>query len=132
MPQPLQSIARCLPLLALLVAAPHGGSRAEDPPRPGGMPTGAAAAPHDAADRAMSAGMGRMSQRMADVPLTGDPDRDFVAMMTPHHAGAIDMARTELKYGRDPELRRLARDIVAAQQREIAQMNAWIAAHPAG
>jgi len=92
----------------------------------------AAAQPHDAADQAMMSGMGRMKRQMADAPLTGDPDRDFVSMMMPHHAGAIDMAKVELHYGKDPALRRLARDIVDAQEREIAQMRTWMAMHPAG
>lgn len=83
-----------------------------------------------AADQAMMTGMHRMQQQMATAPMTGDPDHDFVAMMTPHHAGAIDMAQVELRYGHDPELRRMAREIIAAQQREIVQMNAWMAAHP--
>lgn len=90
------------------------------------------AAPHakSSADRAMMAGMTRMRDAMSSAPTTGDADHDFVAMMTPHHAGAIDMAEVELRYGKDPELRRLAHDIIGAQQREIAQMNAWAAAHP--
>ena len=55
----------------------------------------------------MSAAMDRMDHAMM-VPPSGDPDRDFAAMMIPHHQGAIDMATIELKYGRDPVLRRLA------------------------
>ena len=82
------------------------------------------------ADQAMMSGMSRMQQQMEAAPMTGNADHDFVAMMTPHHAGAIDMAKVELRYGHDPELRRMARDIIAAQQREIGQMNAWMAAHP--
>lgn len=92
----------------------------------------AAAQPHDGADQAMMSGMGRMKRQMADAPLTGDADRDFVSMMMPHHVGAIDMAKVELRYGKDPALRRLARNIVDAQEREIAQMRAWMALHPAG
>ncbi len=74
--------------------------------------------------------MSTMQAKMADAPMTGDPDRDFVAMMEPHHQGAIDMARVELRYGKDPELRRMSRDIIASQEREIVEMRRWQASHP--
>jgi len=65
-----------------------------------------------------------MKRMMADMTIkpTGDVDRDFVAMMVPHHQGAVDMAKAELKYGHNEQLRRLAREIVAKQQQEIAVM----------
>jgi uncharacterized protein (DUF305 family) len=65
-----------------------------------------------------------MHKMMADMMIkpTGDIDRDFVEMMVPHHRGAVDMAKAELKYGRNEQLRRLAQRIVATQQREIAVM----------
>ena len=53
---------------------------------------------------------------------TGDVDVDFVAMMVPHHQGAIDMAVTVLRYGRNPQIRRLAQEIIVTQQQEIAAM----------
>jgi Domain of unknown function (DUF305) len=65
-----------------------------------------------------------MNKMMADMTIkpTGDVDRDFVAMMVPHHQGAIDMARAELKYGRNEQLRRLSQEIIVTQQQEIAAM----------
>jgi hypothetical protein len=65
-----------------------------------------------------------MNKMMADmaVKLTGDVDRDFVAMMVPHHQGAIDMAQAALRYGHNEQLRRLAQEIVVTQQQEIAAM----------
>ena len=70
-----------------------------------------------------------MNEAMSAAPMTGNPDRDFVSMMVPHHQGAIDMAQVELRYGKDPILRRMAEDIVAAQQKEIAEMRRWQAKH---
>jgi uncharacterized protein (DUF305 family) len=77
------------------------------------------------ADKAFAASMKTMMTSM-NVKPTGNPDKDFALMMIPHHQGAIDMAKVELQYGADPELRQLATDIVAAQEKEIAQMKAWL------
>ncbi len=101
------------------------GSASPAPMQP--MPGMAAAGP---ADRAMTAGMEKMNRAMSSAPMTGNPDQDFVAMMMPHHQGAIDMARIELQYGKDPVLRRMARDIVSAQEKEIGEMLRWQARHP--
>jgi hypothetical protein len=68
-----------------------------------------------------AAAMDKMMADMAVKP-TGDIDRDFVAMMVPHHQGAIDMAQAVLRYGRNEQLRRLAQEIVVTQQQEIAAM----------
>jgi uncharacterized protein (DUF305 family) len=67
------------------------------------------------------AAMARMMHDMTVKP-TGDVDRDFVAMMVPHHQGAIDMALAMLRYGRNEQLRRLAQEIIVTQQQEIAVM----------
>ena len=77
------------------------------------------------ADKAFAASMKTMMNGMHG-KTTGKPDADFVLMMIPHHQGAIDMAKVELQYGSDPELRQLATDIVAAQEKEIAQMKTWL------
>jgi hypothetical protein len=65
--------------------------------------------------------MNKMMTNM-NVKPTGDVDRDFVAMMVPHHQGAVDMAQAELRYGHNEQLRHLAQEIVANQQQEIAVM----------
>ncbi len=82
------------------------------------------------AKKSMMAAMERMSHTMQAVPMTGNADRDFVAMMIPHHAGAIDMARFELANGKDPAMRKLAEAIVSAQENEISEMQAWRKANP--
>ena len=61
---------------------------------------------------------------------TDDPDRDFAAMMIPHHQGAIDMAQAELAYGKDERLRRLSQAIVVEQNQEIAVMRQILAERP--
>ena len=80
-------------------------------------------------DALMAQSMTRMHADMA-VPPSGDPDRDFAAMMIPHHQGAIDMAKAELAYGRDPVLRRLAQGIIVEQAQEIEVMRRALAERP--
>ena len=65
-----------------------------------------------------------MDKMMADMEVkpTGDIDRDFVLMMTPHHQGAIEMALAVLKYGKNEQLKRIAQEIIVDQQQEIAAM----------
>ncbi len=65
--------------------------------------------------RAMAAAMARMMAAMHAAPPSGDPDRDFLAMMVPHHEGAIEMARLLLLHGRDPLTRQMAEGIIAGQ-----------------
>ena len=67
------------------------------------------------------AAMNKMMSAMVIRP-TGDVDRDFVAMMTPHHQGAIDMAQAVLRNGRNEQIRRLAQEVIVTQQQEIAAM----------
>ena len=87
-----------------------------------GAATSLAAAPVEAPFLAENqAAMSRMMAAMTIKP-SGDADTDFVAMMVPHHLGAIDMARAELRYGHNEQLRRLAQEIIVTQQQEIAAM----------
>ena len=68
-----------------------------------------------------NAAMTRMMAGMHIRP-TGDADHDFVAMMVPHHQGAIDMAEAELSYGHNEPLRGLAQEIIATQEQQIVVM----------
>ena len=65
---------------------------------------------------------------MKDMHITfsGNPDFDFVRGMIPHHQGAIDMAKVQLAHGKNPEIRAMAQKIIDDQQREIAEMQAWL------
>ena len=72
--------------------------------------------------RLMESAMTVMDDGMRQAPMTGDPDHDFAAMMIPHHQGAIDMAKAELLYGKNPVLRRLAQEIIVTQNSEITVM----------
>lgn len=80
------------------------------------------------ATAAFAAANDKMHKDMA-IAFTGDADVDFATGMIPHHEGAVAMAQVQLKYGKDPELRKLAEDIVKAQDTEIAFMKAWLAKH---
>jgi hypothetical protein len=86
------------------------------------QPAQQAATPDEGAFLAENeAAMARMMSAMEAKP-TGDIDRDFVAMMVPHHQGGIDMAVLELRYGKNEQLRRLAQEIIVSQTQEIAAM----------
>jgi uncharacterized protein (DUF305 family) len=75
----------------------------------------------------MDAGMRRMMHDMHAAGYSENADADFLAMMIPHHAGAVEMARLELVHGRDPATRRLAEDIIASQTTEIEAMKRRLA-----
>jgi uncharacterized protein (DUF305 family) len=92
------------------------------------MQMGAASTNASPSTDAYRAAMSNMSHGMA-IPYTGDADKDFVNGMIPHHQGAVDMAKVELKYGKDPQMRKLAQNIIASQNKEIALMKAWQAKH---
>lgn len=87
----------------------------------GGAPSSEAAAAFEAVNA-------KMHNNMA-MEMTGDADVDFMMSMIPHHQGAIDMANVLLKFGKDPVTRKLAEDIIKAQQSEIAMMKDWLAKH---
>jgi uncharacterized protein (DUF305 family) len=103
---PHRAVFGALFLVALAAVPADAGSR-----------TGAEAPFLAANDQAMD----KMMRDMAVKP-TGDADRDFAAMMIPHHQGAIDMAEAELRWGHNEQLKRIAQEIIVEQQQEIAAM----------
>ena len=96
----------------------HHGQHAAPAARPGTS--------EPASTREYRAASERMHRDM-DIPYTGNADRDFAAGMIPHHQGAIDMARIQLRHGTDPEMRRLAETVIRTQESEIAQLRAFLA-----
>jgi uncharacterized protein (DUF305 family) len=77
----------------------------------------------------LNSGMDKMQAAMATMESSGDSDVDFVELMLPHHQAAIDMAKVELKFGNDPQMRRMAQEIITDQQSEIELMRLWLKQH---
>jgi len=77
----------------------------------------------------LDSSMKTMHMNMMKGMESGNPDLAFAQGMLPHHVGAIKMAQVELKYGRDPHMRKLARDIIKAQEHEVGILKKWIATH---
>jgi len=100
------------------MAAEPQGSRAQG--------TGAAAPPGGSE---FAASMEKMHAAMASVEPSGNLDTDFVRLMLPHHQAAIDMAKSQLLYGKDPQILRLAQEIIIDQQSEIELMQLWLKQH---
>lgn len=99
----------------------HGGPAAK-----GAMPAAPAPGSESAATKAFKAANDKMHADMGQ-QYTGNADVDFLKGMIPHHQGAIDMAKVVLAHGKDPKVKKLARDIIKAQEREIAMMKSWLA-----
>lgn len=112
---------KIVPVLAALLMA----GCSSEPAQPDGTTTGTTA-PSEQVDMDGDTAAGSTMNKQS----YGDPDRDFASMMIPHHQGAIAMAQTELRKGKDPEMQALARKIISDQEREIAQLRRWLERPP--
>ena len=116
---------RAVLLAVALAAAP---ASAQDHSQTDHAKMGQAKAEMSAASKAYMDAMSRMDADMKAMAMTGKPGIDFALMMIPHHQSAIDMAKAYLDSGEsDPELTKLSQDIIAAQDKEIAFLKAWLA-----
>ena len=119
-----------LAAVAMLTQKHAAHSAASTVPLPA-APAEFAASTDKTFDQLMADAMSVMHKGMHTAPQTGDPDRDFVTMMIPHHQGAIDMAKALLLSGKDSQMRRLAQEIITDQQSEIQLMQLWLKRHGA-
>jgi len=105
------------------------GALAQTPPAAGsssGMPPGhmqQGASGSDDMKKSMMSGM----EGMQNMPMSGDTDKDFAMMMKMHHQQAVNMAQTELANGKSPAMKAMAKRIIAAQKKEIAEFEKWLA-----
>jgi len=111
-----------IPAVILLALALFAGARQDPPANPNASAT-------DPAWVDLMTSMERMHAAVAAVRRSGETDSNFVRLMLPHHQAAIDMAKAQLQYGKDPQMRRLAEEIITDQQSEIELMQLWLKQH---
>jgi uncharacterized protein (DUF305 family) len=123
-------MVKALLLVLLLEAVPAIAQHAHEhsPGASAPLAPASTAADYERFASAMDAGMAGMMKDMHAIELSGNADIDFLAMMIPHHVGAVVMARLVLVHGRDPATRRLAEEIIASQTVEIEGMKRRLAA----
>lgn len=96
-----------------------------------GAPSGRTGQHHDMADHEMMQSMEAMHQKMSSMQMIGDHDHDFAMMMRSHHQAGIDMAKAQLKNGKDSQMQAMAKKIISDQTKEIKKLDQWLAKHKA-
>ncbi len=116
-------------VIALTAAVLHGPAQAQTGKSAHGSAhsSSSSAAPMSAGGMDMKAMMKENNDKMTTMSMTGKPDVDFAMMMRIHHQGAIQMSEAELKDGKDPEMKKMARKIISDQKKEIAQIDRFLA-----
>ena len=122
----LLSVATVVVTAAAAQSAPAGGHGAHG--SHGAAPAAKSATAASASTAAYETAAARMHTGMA-IPYTGNSDVDFARGMIPHHQGAIDMARVQLRHGKDPAMRKLAQEVIDAQEKEISFLQEWLRRH---
>jgi len=86
---------------------------------------------HNMPGHEMMRSMDEMHQKMSSMKMTGDHDHDFAMMMRSHHQAGLDMAKAQLKNGKDRQMQEMAKKIVSDQTKEIRKLDQWLAKHQA-
>lgn len=128
---------KILVMFAVAAMAGCGGSENEseatgsDTAAHGGMHTDTMATTGTASSKSMMQMMQENMDQMKATPSTGNPDNDFAALMKVHHMGALQMAEAEVAQGTDAEVKQMAQKMIGEQQKEIAELNAFLSGHQA-
>ena len=116
---------KTLALVGALIALPVFANAQQTHGEHGGHQPAPVSSDKSASTKAFQSANTKMHRDM-DIKYSGNADVDFVRGMIPHHQGAVDMAKIVLQYGKDPEMKKLATDIIKAQESEIAWMTDWL------
>lgn len=121
-----------LAAMALLCAGSVGAQQHNHQHSAGPVPASFQASSSKPFAALMDDAMSIMDRDMQFAAMNGEAGHDFLAMMIPHHQGAVDMAKAVLLYTQDPAMRNLAQGIITEQQNEIRLMQAWLEQHKKG
>lgn len=119
--------ALCLAPIAALCFTSWGHAQTAAPMKPSASMASGQMSHDGAGSDGMKSSMAMGMDKMQKMPMSGDTDKDFAMMMKVHHQQALDMARMELKHGKSAEMKKMAKQIIAVQNKEIAQFDRWLA-----